>query len=84
MLRKLEQLEAEVAAREPYIQAALKNGDYLIESGHSAKRQITEKCKTLLNAWVDLSTAMKKLVSPWITVTRRNSTSSTSPKSNRG
>ncbi|KAK0410555.1 hypothetical protein QR680_005192 [Steinernema hermaphroditum] len=58
LLRKLEQLEAEVAAREPYIQTALKNGDLLAESGHSAKKQIAEKCRNLSTAWAGLNAAM--------------------------
>ncbi|CAD5229846.1 unnamed protein product [Bursaphelenchus xylophilus] len=59
MLKKHDQLDAEVSAHKPIVEATLEKGDELISQKHMSSNLIKEKCSQLDAAWRQLMNGVK-------------------------
>ncbi|KAK6758912.1 hypothetical protein RB195_016254 [Necator americanus] len=60
MVKKQDQLEAEVHQHSSNIEATIAQGEALIHSGHKAAPQIKAKCEQLADAWRNLTQLVKR------------------------
>ncbi|ETN74189.1 hypothetical protein NECAME_13133 [Necator americanus] len=60
MVKKQDQLEAEVHQHSSNIEATIAQGEALIRSGHKAAPQIKAKCEQLADAWRNLTQLVKR------------------------
>ncbi|VDO69394.1 unnamed protein product [Heligmosomoides polygyrus] len=60
MMKKQDQLEAEVHQHSGHIEGTIAQGETLIRGGHKAAAQIKAKCEQLAGAWANLAQLVKR------------------------
>ncbi|VDK71755.1 unnamed protein product, partial [Cylicostephanus goldi] len=60
MVKKQDQLEAEVHQHSGHIEGTINQGEALIRGGHSAAKQIKDKCEQLAGAWAHLAHLVRR------------------------
>lgn len=55
LYKKFKKLEAEISGHQPQIAKVLQSGEQLIEQNHPEKKQVSESCEKLKDAWNELN-----------------------------